>query len=91
MKSYTFDDIKEFQFDDSRSYRRTKEKGQYINYSKHIETVTFNDDVTGYYVSVQRQVHDNDFYDSLQSETVVKQKIFLDEKKADNYFMSDRK
>ncbi len=93
MVSYTYDDIEDFEFSDSRAYREVVEKSQYVLYRKQLEKVVFNDNQTGYYVSVIREIHEDDEYDSIESETIVKQKIYPENnfKQAETYFLSDRK
>lgn len=93
MKQYTVDDIEEFEFDESRGYKKTVEKGQYIRYAKNMESVVFNDKETGHCVSVIREVHEDDDYDSFQGEETIKQKVYRNDelKKAEAYFLSDRK
>lgn len=93
MINYTYDDIEAFEFSDSRAYREVKEKSQYVLYRKQLEKVVFNDNQTGYYVSVIREIHEDDEYDSIQSEAVIKQKVYVEDdlQKAEKYFMSDRK
>lgn len=91
MAVYTYDDIETFKFDDTRSFKRTVENGQYIKYNKQVETVTFKDGKKGMYVSVFKEVHEEDDYDSMLSDEVVKQSVFTinGAKQADDYFMSD--
>ena len=93
IKKYTYDDIQNFNFYDSREYKETIEKNQYVLYRKHFENVVFEDNQTGYYITVIREIHEDDYYDSPISEKVVKQKIYLENElnKAQSYFNSDRK
>lgn len=88
-----FEDIAEFEPSDSRSYKEVKEGAKFVLYRKVIEDVIFNDDTKGFYVYVLREVHSDSDFDSVQSETVIKQKVFTskEENKANKYYLSDRK
>lgn len=93
MANYDYDNIEAFKFSDSRAYREVKEQAQYVLYRKQLEEVVFKDGQIGYYVSVIREIHGGDDYDSIQSEAVIKQKVYIEDdlQKAEKYFLSDRK
>ena len=88
-----YDDIKDFKFYDSRAYKRIANHMQFVLYRKYWETVVFDDGTEGHYISVIREQHENECFDSVQTEYVDKQKIYLKNEfeKANKYFLSDRK
>lgn len=93
MMNYTYDNIEELYFYDSRAYKQCNEKSQYVLYRKYWEEVVFDDSQKGYYITIIREIHDDDDFDSIQNEEVIKQNIYTDGdfNRAERYFLSDRK
>ena len=93
MTAYSYDDIETFTFIDSRAFKQGKEQNENIVYRKYWESVVFKDNQLGYYISVIREIHEDDDFDSIQSESIVGQKFYIKREfeKAENYFLSDDK
>lgn len=89
----TYSDIEHFKFYDSRVYKRIVNHMQFVLYRKYWEMVVFKDGTEGHYISVIREQHEDEYFDSIQTEFVDNQKFYSKNEfeKANKYFLSDRK